>query len=247
MNIKWSKIAKNSNDILTASKEGFEYIEMSVDYITTLSEEEFVFLKNLINEKNIMCETCHSILPLNVSVTEDGFNIYVWIDHLKKAAFRASELGCKTFIWNSGKARLLPYEEDTGNAKEQVFQFLYMVCELLSHYNIKLLIEPLGPAHVNYINTMAEVEELLGLINKENFSSLISVSQLAQIDFQSGDFNKYESIIKHIYCEDPIKCTNYDYDDIFNGIKNMKCDQIISLPNSSTKESLDYCKKLLNS
>lgn len=246
MDIKWSKIANKSNDILTASKEGFDCVEMSIDYLVNLSEDEFSFLKNLMIEKDILCETCNSILPLNVSVTEDGFNIYIWIDYLKKAAHRASQIGCTTFIWNNAKARLLPYEEDTGNAKEQIFQFVYMLCELLKHYNIKLLIEPLGLAQANYINTIEEAQELLNIINKDNLSSLISVNQLSQIGFKQSDFDKFSSIIKHVYCEDPITCTNYNYIDIFKSLDSINYNHVFSLPNSANKESLDYCKKLFD-
>lgn len=246
MSIKWSKIAKNSNDVLIASKEGFDCIEMDIEYLINLSDEEFLFLKNLMHEKNIFCKTCNSILPLNVIVTEDGFNIYTWIDYLKKAASRASELGCEKFIWNDGKARLLPYEEDSGNAKEQVFQFLYMLCELLKHYEITLLIEPLGLAQANYINSIEEAQELVNIINKDNLSSLISINQLSQISFKENDFDKFKSIIKHIYFEDPITCSNYNYIEIFKNLDDITYNHLISLPNKANKNSLDYCKKLLN-
>lgn len=242
MSIRWSKIVRNSNDILAASKEGFDCIEMDIGYIISLSEDEFSFHKNLMLEKDIFCEICNSILPSNVRVSEDGFNTYVWIDYLKKAAKRASQFGCKTFVWNSGQARLLPFEEDTGNAKEQIFQFLYMLCEVLKNYNIKLLIEPLGLAHTNYINNIEEANELLGIINKENFSSLISINQMSQIGFKVEDFEKYSSIIKHIYSENPVTCTNYNYDEIFKNINEAGYDQTVSLPINSTKESLEICK-----
>ncbi len=246
MSIRWSKIANNSNDILMASSEGFDSVEMSIDYLINLNDEEFLFQKNLMIEKNLFCETCNSILPKSVSVTEDGFNIYVWMDYLKKAARRASELGCKTFIWNNGRARLLPLEEDSGHAKEQVFQFVYMVCELLKHYDITLLIEPLGFTKTNYINSINETQQLLNLIDKDNFSSLVSMSGLSEIGFQDDDFKKFSTIIKHVYVEDPIASTNYDYPNIFKNFKSINYSCSYSLPNSANKESINYYKKLLS-
>lgn len=244
MNAKWSKIVKCSNDILSASKDGFDSIEMSVDYIVNMSEEEFLFQKNLMIEKKLFCESCNSILPQNVIVTEEGFNIYVWMDYLKKAASRSSELGCKVFIWNNARARLLPMDDDSGHAKEQVFQFLYMLCDLLSHYNITLLIEPIGLSKTNYINTIKEAEQLLNIINKDNFSSLISINTLSEIGFENSDFEEFSKIIKYVYLEDPILCKNYNYANLFKNLHNINYEHYYCLPNSANKESLDYCKKI---
>jgi len=246
MNIRWSKIAKNSNDILLASNDGFDSVEMSIDYLVNMSEEEFLFQKNLMREKNIFCETCNCLLPKTVKVAEDGFNIYIWIDYLKKAAIRASGIGCKRFVWSEGLARLLPEDDDSGYANEQVIQFIYMTCELLKHYKIELLIEPLSQKQTNYINNIQEVKQLIDIISKDNFASALSINNLSKIGFEENDFEKFSNIINHIYLDDSKESLTSNYSQIFMKLKKVNYKQLFSLPNSANKKKLEYYKEIFN-
>lgn len=88
-------------------------------------------------------------LPADVRVTQKGFNIYVWMEHLKAAVHRMAELGCRKLVWSDGRARVLPVEGATAGFKEQVLQFLYMLCGVAANFDMTVLIEPLGPRRTN--------------------------------------------------------------------------------------------------
>ena len=97
-------------------------------------------------------------------MTENGFNLYVWTEYLKKAVHRLSELGCQKLVWNNGRARVLPMEGDTSEMKGQILQFIHMLCDLSGNYDITILIEPLGTRRTNYLNSMEEIKDFLPLI-----------------------------------------------------------------------------------
>lgn len=127
MSVRWSKLANDPASIMKAASDGFNCVELTVDQVANISDEQFVLKKNLLLQYDLIPEVCSSILPADVSVTEKGFNLYVWMEYLKKAIRRLSELGCKKLVWSNGRARVLPLEGDTGEMKEQVQQFLHML------------------------------------------------------------------------------------------------------------------------
>ncbi len=254
MSVRWGKLVNNSVDIVKAASDGFDCIEITIDYVMNNSAEQFILLKNLFLENKIAPEVCYSVLPKNVLITERGFNLYVWMEYLKKALHRLSELGCQKLVWSNGRARVLPWEGDTSERKEQVLQFLHMLCELSKNYGITVLIEPLGPRRTNYLNSMKEIDEFLPFVRKDNLSSMISLRELAEIDLPPEKFLNYSHLIKHVHMENPLIVSGrrtaprpgdeYDYSAFLSALHSINYNAVITLPEDADAESLQYCQEL---
>jgi hypothetical protein len=89
-------------------------------------------------------------LPAEVRVTQRGFNLYVWMEHMKKALQRLAGLGCRQLVWSNGRARILPDEGELPILKEQALQFLFLLCELAGNFDMTVLVEPLRPRRTNF-------------------------------------------------------------------------------------------------
>ena len=120
MSVRWSKTSNDPTSIMEAASDGFSCVELTVDYVMNISDEQFILQKNLFSQYNLIPEVCDSILPSDVLVTENGFNLYVWTEYLKKVVHRLSELGCQKLVWNNGRARVLTLEGDTSEMKGQI-------------------------------------------------------------------------------------------------------------------------------
>ncbi len=189
-------------------------------------------------------------------MTQKGFNFYVWMEHLKNAIHRMAELGCRKLVWSDGRARVLPVEGGIAGLKEQVLQFLYMLCGLAADFDMTVLVEPLGPRRTNFLNTMKEMSEFLPRVRKENLSSLISLRELEQIDLSLSDLAEYRQLIDHVQMDNPRSydgariCPRqndgYEYQPFVQALKEIRYAADISLPNDADSSALAYCRALWN-
>jgi len=81
-----------------AKEQGFQIVQLPVAEIMRLDDRAFRDVKIDLLESGLSFEVFESPLPEGVNTTERGFNIYAWIEYLKKAIGRISELGCKTLF-----------------------------------------------------------------------------------------------------------------------------------------------------
>ena len=254
MTIRWGKMIDDSADIAAAERAGFTHVQLTVDMIMAMSETQSAGFRDELARHKIKVEVCTSPLPPGVQVTEMGFNLYAWTEYLKKAVRRIADLGCKKLAWNDGRARVLPWEGDVTGIKEQVLQFLYMLCEVSDAFGITVLVEPLGPRRTNFLNTLPEVEDFLTRAGKENLRSMISFRELSEIGLGIEDIDKFSRLIHHVQLENPLMASGkrvpplpgdgQDYASFFNGLRRAGYAGTVSLPAAADKASLDFCRQL---
>lgn len=256
MNISWGKMIADLSEVPAASAAGFRHVQMPVDVIMNLSDDNFIRQQEILLRHNITPEVCSSPLPDDVQVTEMGFNIYVWTEYLKKALRRLTKLGCKKLAWSNGRTRVLPLEGDIVGAKEQVLQFLYLLCDVADEHEITVLVEPLSPMRTNFLNTLDEMRDFLDRVGKPNLFSMISMRDLSEIGLNIEVFSSYSELIKHIQLENPSEQKGkrispkpddgINYYPFLNRLKQIGYDGMICLPQDADMRSLEYCRKILN-
>jgi sugar phosphate isomerase/epimerase len=256
MAVRWGMIVESLSSIEEASEAGFDCVQPTAKLILSLPDEEVNNRQRQIKDQGIAFEVCPVPLPTDVRVTERGFNLYAWLEHLKKAVRRLSELGCRKLTWSDGRARLLPVEGDQTVAKEQVMQFLYMLCEVAAEWEIVVLVEPLGARRTNFLNTLEEFRSILPLVGKENLSATISLRELSAIGLSTAAFASYDRLIKHVHMENPLSSDRvrvsprdgdgYEYGPFLRALRGIGYSGVISLPEGADRSALTYCKKIWN-
>jgi sugar phosphate isomerase/epimerase len=254
MGIRWGRMLTDLAQLDQAAADGFEFVQPSRDLVTGLSEERFLRLKAVVADRGVPFQVCTVPLPEEVRVTQKGFNLYVWTEHLKSAVHRLALLGCRELAWSNGRARVLPVEGELAVFKEQLLQFLFMLCEVASGFGMSVLVEPLGPRRTNFLNSLREVGDFLPRVRKDNLFSLISLRELAQIGLPPADFAKYRALIAHVQMENPRApegpriCPRpddgYDYGPFLQALKSMGYSGGICLPEDSDPVGLAYCRRL---
>jgi len=254
MNIRWGKIVDSLSGVDAATSAGFSHVQLTVDSIMNLDDEQFLVQKEYFRKNKILPEVCSSPLPPDVHVTEMGFNLYVWLEYLRKATRRIAALGCRKLAWSNGRSRVLPWEGDIMGVKEQVLQFLYMLCDVSAEHSIIVLLEPLGPLRTNFLNSMEEIEDFLPRVGKDNLSSMISLRELSEIGIPIEKLETFSDLITHVQLENPTGKTSEripplpgdgsDYRPFLKALREMNYDGMISLPQDAGADSLHYCRNI---
>jgi hypothetical protein len=110
MGVQWGRMVTDLSQVKRAASDGFDFVQPVKDLVVNLSEEQVLQQKARIQNGGVPFKVCAVPLPADVHVTQKGFNIYVWMEHLKNAASRMAELGCRKLVWSDGRARVLPVE-----------------------------------------------------------------------------------------------------------------------------------------
>lgn len=260
MNLRWAKRIGHLSEIEQAKKQGFQIVQLPVTEIMRLDDHTFIDIKERLLKTGLSFEVFESPLPEGVNTTERGFNIYAWIEYLKKAIGRISELGCKTLVWGDGQARILPQEGEATVLKENFNQFLFMVAEITDKKDIVFCLEPLGPKKTNFLNSLEEVVGVLGSVGKKNLAIAIASSDIIETNMKIEDIVHYGDLIAHAYLDSledfagPImgkatfpKVSGTPHPIFFLSIlKKISYNKVIALPNNADSETLLLCKEAWN-
>ena len=256
MGVQWGRMVADLEEMERAVSDGFDFVQPVNDFVADLSDKQLHSQKKRIQAGGAPFKVCAVPLPPDARVTQKGFNIYVWVEHLKNAAQRMAQLGCRKLVWSDGRARVLPVEGAIGEPKEQVRQFLYMLCAVAADFDMTVLVEPLGPRRTNFLNTMKQTADFLSGITAENLSSLISLRELDQIEVSLSDIGVYRQLIDHVQMDNPRfydgpricprREDGYDYESFLRVLKNIRYSADISLPNDADAHVLEYCRDLWN-
>ena len=254
MKIEWAKRISDIAFLEDAETSGFEHLHAVSDLSADSREEMLLLQKERFLKGGIPFSVCDLPLPREVQFTQKGFNLYVWAEFLKKRLSVLTGLGCKIITLSNGRARLLPVEGSTQGLKEQMLQFLFILCEIAEPLGIMILVEPLSPRRTNFLNSLSEVEEFINLVDRGNIYSLVSLRELQDTNFPLSGLEEYAPSIKHIQLENPLiqearrraprPDDGYDYRPLFEVLKRINYSGLISLPEDSDAESLLFCRGL---
>jgi sugar phosphate isomerase/epimerase len=254
MGFQWGRMVTDLSQVEQAASDGFDFVQPVQELAVKLGNEQVIQQKAHVHNGGVPFRVCAVPLPADVQVTQKGFNIYVWMEHLKMAVQRLAELGCRKLVWSDGRARVLPVEGATAGSKEQVLQFLYMLCGVAADFDMTVLIEPLGPRRTNFLNTVKETAEFLARVRAENLSCLISLRELEPINLTLSDLADYRQFIGHVQMDNPRSydgpriCPRpndgYEYASFLQALKEIEYSADISLPDDADAGGLAYCRGL---
>lgn len=143
-----------------AKAAGFDYVEGSLMDIAKMDDAEWSAYKQALLESGLQAE-CFCCAFSGLDLVGDGVNyeaIAVYFDH---ALSRAAELGAQVVVIGSGGARNVPDGYDREKAIDQFCRVLNVCGDIAKTYNIRVVIEPLGPKETNLVNTVAEGKEMV--------------------------------------------------------------------------------------
>ncbi|MHB1419713.1 MAG: sugar phosphate isomerase/epimerase family protein [Bacillota bacterium] len=152
---------------------GYDYAELPLAEIMTLSEEEFQDLQIRVDNSGIKCEVCNNFFPSSIRLTGENVDADEVMAYVEKALSRAHSLGVQYVVFGSGKAKTVPDNYQIDHGYRQVVQLLKRVGPIAGKNDITIVIEPLRKAECNLINTFAEGCKLAMDVEHGNIKVLV--------------------------------------------------------------------------
>ncbi len=254
MSIRWAKRVRSVSELESAREAGFGHVQLPVGAVMEWEDDSaFEQERRRLLATGLSFATFESPLPKGVRVTEPGFNIYSWTEYLNVAIRRAAGLGCGTLVWGEGRARLLPIEGETAALKETLNQFVYALSGIAERNGIVVCVEPLGPRRTNFLNSIREVRDFLGLIGKSNLALAVSPRDLFEMDLDSRELLTNKDLLRHVHIEHPAvaeiskaprRGDGWDYAPFVSALRDADYEGTIALPFDADSASLAYCADL---
>lgn len=222
---------------------GFDCAELDFCELTDMDETAYEKFYTEAIHSGLRFDVFSGLLPLSERFHTPDFNLDYWLTHTEKGAKRAAELGCTMIPFGAGKCRSIPPSCDFTAASVRVADIVHSFSEILSKFHIELVIEPLGPANSNFLNTLPEVEHFLSQVNHSNCSSMCDLRHMYKSEEDLYNLTRYKTIVKHAHIDYPkgtdryfpLPGDDYDYLPYLQALKDSGYDKILTVEASAVK------------
>ncbi|MCJ7839411.1 sugar phosphate isomerase/epimerase [Lederbergia sp. NSJ-179] len=199
-----NRVEQLKEGLIMLEKNNYDFAELTVQFLTQLSETEFGEAVKVIQQSALNIPVCNSFIPPQLKVVGPDVSDVELENYLHLAMKRVHEIGGKQIIFGSGGARTIPDGFSRAHAQEQIKQFLYRCETYGTKYGITVAIEPLNKAESNIINT---VEEAIALAEEVDLPHIKVLADSYHMDLENESFNILKQAIKddwisHVHISD---------------------------------------------
>lgn len=139
---------------------GYDYIELPLNKLGTISEEEFQNTLNLIKKYGVPAESCSLLLPKTMQIIGDSYDQKALDDYLETAFSRMKALGATVVSFGSGKSRFIPEGWNHKAAFASLVEVTKRIVKAAEKYDVVIAIESLNRGETNLINSLREASAL---------------------------------------------------------------------------------------
>lgn len=158
-------VCTGPENIETAAKAGFDFIECMLYSIEAMDEEAFQALAEQAPSMPIPISRCNCFLPPWLKVTGPDTDEKKQRAYLDNAFSRAKKLGVEMVMFGSGGARQVPDGFPMDEAWRQLIAFTRMAAEYAEKYEIQIALEPLRAQECNFFHLMSEANVVSAVVN----------------------------------------------------------------------------------
>ena len=182
---------------------GFDYIELPLAQITELSDATFRELVQLLKDIGLPCYACNNLFPVNFQLTGPGINRSGINSYVEKAFQRVAELGAKTVVFGSGKARNVPSGYPMEKANQDLVVLLKDIAKIANSYGIVIAIESLNSTECNILNHLTECYNLARVVSDANVQVLLDTYHMQLMGDNLSELDSMMEMVAHVHVSDP--------------------------------------------
>ena len=147
---------------------GLDYVELSGRNVCAMEESGFRQLRRMIRSGALPCLGFNAYCPPDVRIAGPGFSAWTAKEYAKRCLARAAELNVQVVGVGSPMSRNLPEGYDRNLAMHQAQEFFAVTSEVFAAQNMYVCVEALGPCYCNFINRLADAQNIIRAVNMEN-------------------------------------------------------------------------------
>ncbi|MDP6164502.1 MAG: hypothetical protein QGI54_00035 [Gammaproteobacteria bacterium] len=225
MTMIWCQEICNASHLLLIAKEPHTHAEINISEFLQLAQNDQQLIISMLAESDTKTPCFTGLLPAEVTITETGFNAYVWNLHTRKALKKIAKMGGKVACLDNGPSKFMHWEHEQLEARQQLFRYMTTTCQTAQELGIKILLEPLKDGYTNHLNSLDEVQSFIALIDMPNLG--LSVS--SQLLLNSGKLAQ-ESLLQRIKVSPSGLAEHQHIQKVKSAIALRSADLVVSLP-----------------
>lgn len=189
--------------IETIKKSRYDYVELPLAQMMELDAAGFAAFRDRVFALGLPCEACNNFFPGTLQLTGLDVDQEKIDRYLAEALDRAEQLGAKTIVFGSAKAKNVPEGFPRDKAWKQLVDLLRDMDEAVRPRGITIAIEPLNRQESNIINTVKEGLELAGEVNRKNIGVLVDYYHLVVEEESSDILLRAAGHLQHVHFARP--------------------------------------------
>lgn len=189
------KDAIGSRYIPMLKEAGYDYVEMPLAEMMSLSDKEFSQLVKTLETYGLPCLCCNNFFPASLRLTGPEVDLQAVERYVYKAVERASCLGVEKIVFGSGRAKNIPEGYPYEKAFQQLIDLLKMIDAYTVPKQISVVLEPLNKDESNLIINISEAEELM---KRSGCKSVFQLVDYYHFIKEEDSFITLKAVIKNI-------------------------------------------------
>lgn len=251
-------LSTGAEHLKTLLEAGFDYAELPLAELSTLSEAAFFALLNEVEHLGINVAACNNFFPASMRLTGPNIDKDAILTYANAALVRAGLLKIKTLVFGSGAAKNVPPGFPFYKAHAQLADLLSELAPIANEYGITIALEPLQKQECNIINTFLEAVALAQAVNEKNVRVLADYYHMRKEDDKFSSIAKLGSeYLTHVHIASsnerrfPKKTDEEDYSGFFSALFKAGYNSRVSIEAysdaflSDAKSALAFLKTLL--
>jgi len=238
---------------------GWDYVEAGVPELlqgTTVDDAQWTG-ERLAKQSPLPISVVYLLVPPQLKIVGPDADLETLKQYLSRIIARANQLGIHMLGFGSGGARNVPEGFDRDRAGEQLLDFSRAAAEIADDAGVVIAMEPLNRPECNFINTIAEVAEIVRRVDCPAFRALLDTYHLWRENEPLENVAAAVPLIAHVHVSDlenrtpPGESGTSDYRPIFRLLKTAGYDARMSVESKtfdaeSGVRSLQFLKRQWN-
>jgi sugar phosphate isomerase/epimerase len=210
-----------------AKAAGFEYVELAMQDVLSLSDEDFDKAAARFAALGVPAVVGYNIVPAELMLVGPDADKGKQDAHLKKALARAKRLGLKMVVLNNGPARKVPEGFDRDKAWKQLVDFGRRFAAEAKKNDLTVLVQPLRPEETNLVTNVPDALKLVSAVGRPNFQLLVDYSFMAMQNESPAVLEKAKGHLRHVWMSNPngrvypMSADEADYPAFFAALKKI--------------------------
>ena len=159
--------------IPTAAKAGYDYAEVSLARIYSLSDNQLSDYRSLFLQSGLPVEVFNNAVPKGLALAGPGADPQALSRYIDRALYLAGFMGV-SMITMSGPTRLtVPSDQTWMDIFPSYIQFLKEYTDRAAEYGVSLVIEPINEEEHSFISTVSTAMDAVMAVNRPNLMTMI--------------------------------------------------------------------------
>lgn len=191
------------DEVLLAAKHGFDYLEISLDWLLTSPKGIVDETESMMKEHGLRAEVLNCFFNPSVKLLGEERDMHQIADIIHKNLEMSMRMNAEVVVIGSGKARSLPDGYCLKKAKEEFGEIVDLCATEFSKKGIKIVVEPIRRAESNFINTVLEGVDFAKGINNPNLGYMVDLFHFHQNGENLCDLDLLKGQLTHAHIARP--------------------------------------------